>query len=1118
MIDRGTTIPNARSPGTPVCHPNDTYKPPAFQESGSISIMRQSTAIAHESEYVELHATSAFSFLAGASQPEALIERAAELGMPAMAMADRNGLYGVARFHTAAKRCGVQAHIGAEIAVSSFGQRLQPPAWLPHQSAAEPSRVVLLCASQTGYQNLCQLITRFKMREATKAEGTARLEDLEEFSAGLICLTGGAEGPLASALFRGGEREARKVAERLTSIFGRSNLYIELQRHHERSEECRTQSLLSLASQLYLPVIATNGVRAATEKDRELLDVLTSIRFHTSLDQAGRLLTANASRSLHSAREMAALFHDIPEAIANTNIVSQRLEFTLNDLGYKFPHYPVPDGETMDSFLAKRVEEGVGKRYGSGAKRPLLAKARAQVEHELTLIAKLGFAGYFLIVWDIIRYCQRQGILVQGRGSAANSAVCYALEITAVDPVGMELLFERFLNENRGEWPDIDLDLPSGEQRERVIQYIYERYGAQGAAMTANVISYRGRSAAREVGKALGFEEEQLARLSSLMGHWEWRGANDTLARHFEQAGFDVRHPRIAHYFDLCQRMQDLPRHLGQHSGGMVICAGMLNRVVPIERASMHGRTVIQWDKEDCADLGLIKVDLLGLGMMAVLKDSIELIPRHYGTQVDLATLPEDPLVYETLRKADTVGMFQVESRAQMASIPHNAPTRFYDLVVQVAIIRPGPIVGKMMHPYMRRRQGKEAVTYPHPSLEPVLKRTLGVPLFQEQLLRMAMTIANFSGAEAEELRRAVGMRRSMQRMKDLEGRLRSGMTRNGISAAAQDNIVQSISSFAMYGFPESHAASFALIAYASAYLKVHYLAAFTCGLLNNQPMGFYSPAVLIKDAQRHGLRVGPIDVQRSEGVCTLESEPNGSLSLRIGLNYAKGLRRSSVESLLEARTIHGPFTSVEDLSLRVSSLNRKELVSLARIGALNALDHVAHRRDALWQVEEAGRPVGPLLRGADNLPDEPREPMPLHSMTTDERLAADYAGTGLTTGPHPMAYHRAMLRSEGILSATELLRCPGNQPVRIAGCVIARQRPGTAKGFVFLSLEDETGIANVILTPDVFERDRMVVTRSRFLWIEGTLQNQDGVIHVKAQRIAPLDITSAIMISHDFH
>jgi error-prone DNA polymerase len=427
--------------------------------------------------------------------------------------------------------------------------------------------------------------------------------------------------------------------------------------------------------------------------------------------------------------------------------------------------------------------------------------------------------------------------------------------------------------------------------------------------------------------------------------------------------------------------------------------------------------------------------------------------------------------------------------------------------------------VGKMMHPYMRRRQGREPVTYPHPSLEPVLKRTLGVPLFQEQLLRMAMTIADFSGAEAEELRRAVGMRRSMQRMKDLEGRLRSGMTRNGISAEAQDNIVQSISSFAMYGFPESHAASFALIAYASAYLKIHYLAAFTCGLLNNQPMGFYSPAVLVKDAQRHGLRVRPIDVQRSEGICTLETEQDGSLSLRMGLNYAKGLRRSSIDSLLEARNINGPIASVDNLAQRVPALNRKELVALARIGALNSLDHVEHRRDALWQVEEAGRPVGPLLRDAGGLPDESHGPTTLRSMSTDERLTADYCGTGLTTGPHPMTYHRMMLRSEGVLSAEELSqKHRSNSPVRIAGCVIARQRPGTAKGFVFLSLEDETGIANVILTPDVFERDRMIVTRSRFLLIEGTLQNQDGVIHVKAQRVLPLDITSAAITSHDFH
>ncbi len=591
-----------------------------------------------DSEYIELHATSAFSFLAGASQPEALIERAVELEMPAMALADRNGVYGAARFHTAAKPCGVKAHIGAEIAVSSFGNRLTPPAWLPHQFPAEPARIVLLCASQTGYQNLCQLITRFKMRETTKAEGAATLDDLEEFSAGLICLTGGDEGPLAAALARGGESEARKIAERLAAIYGRGNVYVELQRHQEREEECRNQSLLAHCSEPW-PAGDCHQRRAlrGRKRPRDCSMCSPAIRHHTTLDHAGRLLARNAARHLRTAREMAALFRDIPEAIANTRIVSDRLEFTLDNLGYEFPHYPVPEGETMDSFLAKRVEEGVRKRYGSPAKRHLLDKARAQVKHELALIAKLGFAGYFLIVWDIIRYCQWRGFLVQGRGSAANSAVCYALEITAVDPVGMELLFERFLSENRGEWPDIDLDLPSGDEREQVIQYVYERYGALGAAMTANVITYRGRSAAREVGKALGFEEEQSARLSGLMGHWEWRGANDTMEHHFAQAGFDVRHPRIARYLDLCLRMQDLPRHLGQHSGGMVICAGLLNRVVPIERASMPGRTVMQWDKEDCADMGLIKVDLLGLGMMAVLKDAIELIPRHYGKQVDLA-------------------------------------------------------------------------------------------------------------------------------------------------------------------------------------------------------------------------------------------------------------------------------------------------------------------------------------------------------------------------------------------------------------------------------------------------------------------------------------------------
>jgi error-prone DNA polymerase len=1068
--------------------------------------------------YVELHAASAFSFLEGASQPETLIERAVALEIPAMALLDRNGVYGSARFHTSAKRNNIRAHIGAEIAVSSFGPRLTPPAWVPHQHVPQPARLPLLCESRAGYQNLCQLITQFKIRETTKQEGAANFEDLEHYAQGLVCLTGGNEGPLAAALMRGGEEEGREIVERLIRIFGPRNVYVELQRHREREEEWRNQAAIRIAHSLKLPVLATNGVRYATAYDREILDLFTAVHHHTELDHAGRLLSLNSQRHLRPARVMAALFRDVPQAIANTVDLSSRLKFELNDLGYEFPCYPVPDGETMDSFLRKRTEEGVLQRYGPKNDPGLMEHAKKQVDHELALIAKLGFAGYFLIVWDIIRFCKDNDILIQGRGSAANSAVCYALEITAIDPVGMELLFERFLSESRGEWPDIDLDLPSEDKREQAIQYVYQRYGELGAAMTANVITYRGKSAAREVGKALGFDQESLGRLSGLVSNWEWRGKNDTMAHSFQNAGFDIKHPRIAKYLELCMRIQDLPRHLGQHSGGMVICQGQLNRVVPLERASMPGRTVVQWDKEDCSDLGIIKVDLLGLGMMAVIKDCLELIPEHYGDRVDLAQLPEDEDVYKVLQQADTVGMFQVESRAQMASLPRNNPKKFYDLVVQVAIIRPGPIVGQMMHPYMRRRQKKEEVTYPHPLLEETLKRTLGVPLFQEQLLRMAMVVANFSGAEAEELRRAVGMRRSWERMKNLEVKLRAGMTANGIDTKTQDNIVQNISSFALYGFPESHAASFALIAYASAYFKVKYLAAFTCAILNNQPMGFYAPAVLVKDAQRHGLRVKPIDIQVSDWNCTVEHEEDGTVSMRMGLGYAKGMRKQSGDALIASREQDGAFRSAEDLALRVPSLNRKELTLLARIGAMNQLEGIAHRRDALWQVEWAGKPEGPLLRQRSDWLSEGEKSLPLRQMNTEERLVADYAGTGLTVGKHPMHYRRRELWSQGILSSQDLRNHQDGQFVRTAGCVIARQRPGTAKGFIFLSMEDEVGIANVIVTPDLYERDRLVVTQSKFLLVEGLLQNQDGVIHVKASRLLALSNKGLDLRSHDFH
>ena len=1064
--------------------------------------------------YVELHAASAFSFLEGASLPEDLIQRAAELNMPAMALLDRNGVYGSARFHTLARKHGVRAHVGAEVAVSSLGRRLTPPDWLPHQHAPEPARLPLLCSSRTGYQNICQLITRFKMRETTKCEGAATLDDLEQYSSGLVCLTGGDEGPVAAALMHGGESEAVKVTEQLVRLFGQKNVYVELQRHGEREEEWRNQAAIRIAHRLGLPLLATNGVRYATAYDREILDVFTAVRHHTNLEQAGRLLSTNQQRYLRDAQEMTARFRDLPQAIANTVTLSERLEFELNDLGYEFPRYPVPDSETMDSFLRQRAAEGIQKRYGAKHNRNLLERAQKQVEYELALIQKLGFAGYFLIVWDLIDFCKKNDILVQGRGSAANSAVCYALEITAVDPVGMDLLFERFLSESRGEWPDIDLDLPSGDKREQAIQYIYRRYGELGAAITANVITYRGKSAAREVGKAMGFDAETLGRLSSLVSQWEWKGNNDTLENSFLHAGFDVKHAHIHKFLELCMRIQDLPRHLGQHSGGMVICQGQLDRVVPLERSSMPGRTVVQWDKEDCADLGIIKVDLLGLGMMAVVQECLVLVSQHYDEPIDLAQLPQDPVVYETLQRADTVGMFQVESRAQMASLPRNRPEKFYDLVVQVAIIRPGPIVGKMMHPYMRRRQKKEEVTYPHPSLVPVLKRTLGVPLFQEQLLRMAMTVADFSGAEAEELRRAVGMRRSWQRMEQLEVKLRSGMTKNGLDIATQENIIQNITSFALYGFPESHAASFALIAYASAYFKVRYLAAFTCAILNNQPMGFYMPAVLVKDAQRHGLRIRPIDVQVSQWQCTVEHESNGERSLRMGLMYAKGLRQDVGEAIVESRSVSGLFRSAEDLTLRVPLLQRKELTLLSRIGALNRLHGIDNRRDAVWQVEEAVRPVGPLLKQHRGH----QVSSPLQKMTTEERLSADYSGTGLTVGQHPLHYRRQELQAMKVLSSSQLRNYQDGEYVRAAGCVIARQRPGTAKGFIFLSMEDETGIANIIITPDLYERERLVVTRSKFVLVEGALQNQDGVIHIKARRIQPLAFTNLELRSHDFH
>jgi error-prone DNA polymerase len=1071
--------------------------------------------------YVELHSRSAFSFLEGASLPEELIGVGSKLGMPAMALLDRDGVYGSPRFHLAAKKAEIEAHIGAEVTC----------AFSPLRSEF---RLPLLVASRAGYQNLCRLITRMKLRVGRKEGGCAAAPDCIEYAGGLICLTGGEEGPLAAGLRQGGPQAALEAVKRLTEMFGRSHVYVELQRHFHRDEEHRNRVAIEIAETLKLPLLATNGVNYAVPSARQLADAFTALQHHRTLATAGRLLARNAERHLKSPATMKELFADLPQAIANTVELSSRLEFTLNDLGYEFPRYPVPEGETMMSFLRERTREGWQSRYGR-AEAELKKRARRQIERELNLIDHLKLPGYFLIVWDLVRFCRENKILVQGRGSAANSAVCYSLGITAVDPIGMELLFERFLSEERGEWPDIDLDLPSGDERERVIQYVYQRYGQRGAAMTANVITYRNRMAAREMGKALGFDEDTLKRISAAVATWEFKDEHDALDRRLRDAGLDLTHPRIRKYFELCMAVQDLPRHLGQHSGGMVICEGRLDSVVPLEPASMPGRVVVQWDKEDCADMGIIKVDLLGLGMMAALKDSLELIHDHYHEEVDLAHLPaDDPAVYSTLQKADTVGMFQVESRAQMACLPRLKPVKFYDIVVQVAIIRPGPIVGNMVNPFLKRRQGREEVSYPHPSLETVLGRTLGVPLFQEQLLRMAMITANFTGGEAEELRRAMGFKRSEMRMKAIEEKLRAGMTRNGILGETQEQIIQSITSFALYGFPESHAASFALIAYASAYLKCHYLAAFTAALLNNQPMGFYHPATIVKDAQRHGLKLLPMDVTRSDWKCTLETvfsskfpvfnnkdnagmASGKNIAVRVGLKYARGLREPAGQALVRERSL-GRFASVQDLARRVPELRKDELTTLAEIGALNALgtggEKRFHRRDAIWQVERAVRWSGPLL---DELPEVDGE-SPLAIMTDEERLVADFRATGLTVGPHPMQYRRAEMKQMGIYSAADLAHLPHGRRLRIGGSVIARQRPGTAKGMMFMSLEDETGIANAIVSPDLLQKNRVLLISERFLMVEGILQNQDNVIHIRAEKVSPLRVTQAEVVSHDFH
>ena len=1019
--------------------------------------------------YAELHARSAFSFLRGSSQPAELISVATHLDLPAIALCDRDGLYGTPRFTSAAAETGVRPIVGCELTLTDG-------AILP-----------VLVETPRGYHNLCTLLSRAHLR-AAKGECAIGWEELPEFAEGLVALAG-------QSTLRG--QDAPLVE--LIRTFGPKNVFVELQRHRLRGEERTIRQLVAFAEKYRVPLLATNGVDYATAEGRPALDAFTCLRHHTHLDAAGRLLSPNSERRLKTAGEMTALFHDLPEAITNTVSLAERLTFRLGELGYQFPGYETPDGSSQESFLRRVTYEGAHRRYGP----KLPAKIPPQLETELTLIGKLGFAGYFLIVWDIVNFCRDQNIMVQGRGSAANSAVCFCLGITAVDAVEHELLFERFLSEGRKSWPDIDLDLPSGDRRERVIQEVYRRYGRWGAAMTANVITYRGRSAAREIGKVLNFPDSVTERFSALFAHGDFPHTLDLQAQ-MAQAGLPAAHPRASTFATLYQHIRGLPRHLGQHSGGMIICQGRLGAIVPLENASMPNRSIAQWDKDDCADLGIIKVDLLGLGMMSVLQDTVELCAKR-GCPVDLARIPkDDKATYESMCRADTIGVFQIESRAQMATLPRMKPACFYDVAIEVAIIRPGPIQGGLMHPFLARRCGEEAVSYIDDRLEPILRRTLGVPLFQEQMLQIAMVIADFSGDEIEELRRAVSFHRSHERMEKVVAKLKARMREKGVDESKSDQIISAIQSFALYGFPESHAISFALLTYASTWLKVHRPAEFFAGLLNNQPMGFYSADTLTKDAKRHGIRTRPVCVTVSDWRCTLEDDR----TVRLGLCVVQGWQRSHGETMLAQRSTR-PFSSLDDFKARVP-MPKDALRALAEIGALNKLS--THRRAALWETERAPLPADDLFAAL-----QVREDSPLLPMTAHERLTADYRRTRMTTGPHPMALIRDQLPD--VWRASDLEKAPDGTHVRIAGAVICRQRPGTAKGFTFISLEDETGVANAILTPQIFERHRLVTVHEGFLSILGRVQHRHGVIHIKADSVEGLACRPVATVdSHDFH
>ena len=1020
--------------------------------------------------YVPLWCKSNGSFLEGASHPEELVEETRRLGLTSLAVTDRDGVYGIVRAHEKAQELGVHLIVGAQVTV-------------------EDSVLVLLCQDRDGYASLCRLLSQGRLR-SVKGESRATWSEVAAHSGGLLALWGGDRSVLVA------EAEPDDITGRLRDAFG-DRLYAMAARHRRDTEVAPEARLRARAGRYGLPIVAAVEVLYHTPERRDLQDVLTGIRHTVTLQTAGRLIKPNAEHALLAAPAFAALFADDPAAVLRTQEIAERCTFHLKQIRYRYPAERLPEGATSSSWLRHLTYEGAKRRYGGAVS----ADVKAQLDRELALIDELDYGGYFLTMYEIVEFCRSKEILCQGRGSAANSAVCYCLGITAVDPVRMDLLFERFLSKDRAEPPDIDLDIMH-ERREEVIQHVYEKYGRERAAMVANVVRYRPRSAVRDVGKALGLSETVLDRVAKLLAYYG--GFDDDALR---QAGLDPEAPLHQHLVRLAGEILNFPRHLSIHPGGFLLGHEPVHDLVPIENATMPGRTVIQWDKDDVESVGLFKVDLLGLGALTQLDLCFRLLQSHRGVSLSMDTIPQDdPATYDMICKGDTVGVFQIESRAQMSMLPRLRPRRYYDLVIEVSIVRPGPITGGMVHPYLRRRAGEEPITYPHECLKPVLEKTLGVPLFQEQVMRIAVVAADYTPGEADQLRRDMAAWRRTGRIEKHRARLITRMQAKGITPEFAERVFQQICGFGEYGFPESHAASFALISYASSYLRRHHPAEFTCSLLNAQPMGFYSVATIVDDAKRHGVDMRPADVMRSGWDCGLEGD-----SVRMGLRFIKTLGKKDGERIAAARA-DAPFASIDDFARR-TGLDEGALTALARAGAFSGLG--TDRRPALWDVprvaEEARAPLP--LDTAEEMPAFP----PLDEFQT---ITWDYRAASHSTRAHPLAPLREALRGQKLPDAATLAGLPHGRRADYAGIVICRQRPGTASGVTFMTLEDETGFVNVVIWAQVFEQFPVLAKTASFLGVSGKIQAQDGVVHLVAETLwAPrLHVTPESAGSRDFH